>query len=322
MPRPQPPAIRTSAFERIFGARSADILARLDERWRAEAAAHWASAHEEWRALEGKLAALRAREPALDRDELLEMAFTIESLDGIAAAEDTLAALVERFPEWGLARFHLARARADADFEQAERDFVRAVELDIRLFPHALEWVEDYHRPDGEPGRAARVFGELEARWDRVVEQANAERESCTTAERYLPHGLDEGAVGVLQSLFAARPEVYGVWLMQKEVRYFPDSPPYVFVFDIDYMHDAVNVKQDRWLENVLDDIARIAPGMTAFGVVLDETSEWPQVIAPFAPVYRSEKQKPGRWRRALGLVSSVLLLVVVAAVVIHSLVR
>ncbi len=314
----QPPD--TSALNAILSSEEPILMKDFDATWQRDAAQNWAAAHEQWEAARSRLKELRTQETPLTRNEELELVNTIESVEGMERARPAYAAMAQRFPDWSVVQWNHARAQYDVDYPAAEAAFVKAVELDLDLAPHAYSWIHGHYEALGQAETAEDVIGALYTQWKEIADQAADERDRLSVDDTYAEHQLSDNRLRALEELFAKHKEIYKVWILRKEVIHRPESPPYLFAFDVDALHNNMNLSEQTWIERILAEIGEQEPEMETFALVLgSNVPQWRQLTDVHAPVYES-KRKPSKVKDGFRMVFSILALIVFVAWVVFTL--
>ncbi len=308
------------ALDAIFDAGQRQrLLDDLDQRWQTSTDAEWRARHEQYVEAEAELADLDARRDALDEPGLLRLARLEEALSSQDAARATIASLVERFPDSAAGLFQLGRLELAHDGDAAERAFLGCVERDPEWIPEVMPWVQ--HRFE-EHGRAIEgsAFSPHVERYQQLVEQANAERESVSASDALELPGLSDEERARLVAFLERHPEITAFDLLEKPARFFANHRVFVMGLSLDVYHDAIGGELEAWMERVPVEISEVLPQPNdVFSVVVRKGSPW---IATFEGIEGARVLTRGvplsrrLWRWARMAYSILGLLVFVALIV------
>ncbi|HEX8209741.1 MAG TPA: M48 family metalloprotease [Longimicrobium sp.] len=219
-----------NAAEAYLGGPAEDALRRMDRAWLEEVRAGWTARHHEMRQAAERLAELEERAESLTPDEAKERAFAVANLRGAEAAVPLFRDLAEAEPADAQIRYMLGQLLLGCDDEEGLRHLETAMAADPGLVHGGCAASHAFLH------RAGRVE-EAEAYWRRLQEHgdlmsaAQEERSAggLTARDVFLPHGLDEEAVGAIEEALRRHRDVASAFLVRKEVKILPEHPLYVF---------------------------------------------------------------------------------------------
>ena len=230
---PVPPTI--TAAEAWFGPGLPVLAAELDTVWAFERQEFWQERHQFLSTQQARLRELAARCEAgetLSPDEAWEYADLTEDHASPADALPLFRSLFDD-AEHGLgARFAAGRILT------AQDDPVGLALLDevMERLPAArasgLVLQQAYHQRRGDKDAARRLQAETLRHADRN-DAAEAERNTLSRTDNFLPHGLgEEELVGLRTSLATFGDQIKRAWLLRKELTQFIEHPLYVLVVE------------------------------------------------------------------------------------------
>jgi hypothetical protein len=103
---------------------------------------------------------------------------------------------------------------------------------DVDAIPAGGSLLRDYFWRKGEKGLAEQWHARCEERVT-VLQGAQAERATVTTADTWLPHALEAGTLEKLVARLREIPALRRVYLVRKQVRYLPEYPLYIVGFRV-----------------------------------------------------------------------------------------
>jgi hypothetical protein len=231
--------------------------------------------HGEYAAADKEMTELAQRVDSLDGKELYRLARLQEDLDGLPAAYDTFGRLAEALPDNAAAQFHWGRAQFEPAFASAETAFYKAMELDIELVPDISKWLKSGYERENRPADFAR-FEPYAARFDELRQRANAERDVVKLEDELVAPQLTDAQRAALHRHVELHPEMRKVYLVEKKTTTFQRHRVFLVVFDVNTMHDNVEIKEERWLARVADSFAMTLPFLNnPFAIIVTKKSTW-----------------------------------------------
>ncbi|MDO7848802.1 M48 family metallopeptidase [Hymenobacter sp. M29] len=270
---PVPPA--TSAAEAWFGPSLPALANELDKTWALGVEGFWKERHRLLSTQQARLRELVARHEAgetLTPAETWELADLTEDHASPAEALPLFRRLFDDKEHELGAKFAVGRILTAQD-DPAGLPLLQEV---MDRLPAArdtgLALQQAYHQRRGDKEAARRLQAEALRHADRS-DAAEAERNTISQADNFLPHGLgEEELAGLRTSLAGLGEHIKRAWLLRKELTQFVEHPLYVLVVE-HKSGRSVAENTSRLLVNKLVE-AVVLPGQ-GFIVPLTKANDW-----------------------------------------------
>jgi len=254
-----PPPAGSSAAERYFGASGDRLASLLDARWRMAVRSAWRAGHEDAVRKAARLEELdrRAADGPVDAALQWERCELTLQLRGEESVEPLLRDLLRAAPEHPFANLALGRLLLDRDDDGGLALVGLAMERHPACRKAAYELLIDYHERHGRREEAERQRRQAWSHGDQLA-VADRERESVSSSDTFIAHGLGPDEAGRIAEHLATFPEIAEAYLAQKEVRHFTDMP--LHVLGVRLRRPWYRYQSARWSASVLRRIVAQVP--------------------------------------------------------------
>jgi len=278
-----------------------ELQSIVTEQWRSSAGDNWQRIHSEHQASNDELERLRTDVDSLNGDDLLRLASLEEHYGDKTAAISLFDRSATAHPDSSAAQYHSGRTLLADDFDKGQRRLMSAARLDDTYLSSVNTLLHHEYTERGLSEELANLEKTIDA-YNSKQQVAQSERNGATLQDSFSALTLADEQRSQLNALLDARPGVLGLYLVEKEVQHYPDSPVYLAGVDLNYYSDDVNVNQDRWLEVFVDELeAQFSDSTTVLGVVLDDDhSAWKERLVNIPGALMHEKQKVSWVRKSL----------------------
>lgn len=228
-PAENPGAKSESAASTFLGPVSQQLAADFDDQWRNRVSHWWQERHVGIAAARGRLSELRGkvRDQGATAEEEWELATTAEALGARDEAIAAFGTVLARNPDHVEAHTALGRLLLLEGNEGGIRHYTEAFNRDSLLTLEACDHISDFLRARGRADEAER-YSDLALKSADQLELAREERKHASDKDQFVPHGLDPAEVARLTKDISRHGDVRKVWLVRKQVEYFPERPFYV----------------------------------------------------------------------------------------------
>lgn len=217
------PAVDGSATE-LLGSNAEAILGDFDKRWRDGVAAEWQKRHEAIRVSRERLGTYQDKDPAnLAEKELQDYATLVDQFESSAAAEPLYRRLLTLNPDNAAANFNLGRRLLDEKDDAGVHMIELAMRLDHNAVKPGCELLYGYLKGLGKESEA-QTYAKRWHEQDELYKKAQQERRYFNTRDRYRCVQLSEEDVRALRVTLRQFPWLGRVYLIEKEMKYFPES--------------------------------------------------------------------------------------------------
>jgi Zn-dependent protease with chaperone function len=222
-----PGSIERSAAEEWLGARLPTLLEHLDESWLERNREAWQQRFEYVKDARGKLSELAAKpNQQLSREERWNLAAWTEEFAPQIDPLPLYLAYAQHAPGDRDADFVIGRILLERDDPKGLAHLERAMEEFRHAFP-ACELACDYFHRIGDKNQADLWRRRAERAID-VADGAQAERDSLSAADTFLPSDLQEAEHRLLRDQLAAFDRVKHAWIAKKQLKHLREHPLYV----------------------------------------------------------------------------------------------
>lgn len=222
-----PAPIAESAAKRLLGDSLAPLAEELDRGWRERIAESWSGRYE--RVQKGRAEVVRLAEKSaqgeLEVQEAWDYAYWTEETEGGEAALPRYRAVLERAPEESAPQFAVGRLLLERGDEAGIAHLERAMQIAPERTAAAHALIGDYLHGVGRGEEAGERYRRSYAAREEDA-AAEEERAALTTADKFLPHGLDEEALEALRAQLREQPRIVKAWLARKALKHRPDADP------------------------------------------------------------------------------------------------
>ena len=218
-----------SAAEFYLGDKLDELTRQMDAQWHEGIAPLWSERYREMEETRAKLEAVeaKAQTEALTDDEQWLRADATEDFGDEARAFELFGQYLQAHPDEARAHFAVGRLLLARDDETGISHLERAATLEHRATLPACGLAESFLLQRNRAAEAA-AWRERGLRYGDKLEHAQAERSSLRPKDALLPHQLSADEIEKLRAHFAAHPLVGEVYLAQKVVTHFPETPLYI----------------------------------------------------------------------------------------------
>jgi Zn-dependent protease with chaperone function len=225
---PQTP--ETSAAQAWLGDLNQKIMQDFDQEWLANNEESWKRRFDYVSKARKGLSEFANTEIAdLSDDDLWNYASWTNEFETAEAAMPLFRAYQQRYPEDPDAAYAIGMTLLEQG-DASCLDQLRLARKSINLIERAANAGYDFLNKQGRKEEA-------EAWWQESIEQnkvfvaARAERASVTAKDTFIPPQIEQELLDQLIANLKSQKKVGKVWLAQKQVEYFPESPVYIIAF-------------------------------------------------------------------------------------------
>jgi hypothetical protein len=275
----QPPAVpvspATSAAEAWFGSSLPALATELDKTWALGVEDFWKERHQLLSAQQQRLRELTARHDAgetLSAEEAWEHADLTEDHASPAEALPLFHRLFDDKENELGAKFAVGRILTLQDDPAGLALLEEVMERLPAARATGLLLQQGYHQRRGDKEAARRLQAETLRHADRS-DAAEAERNSISRADNFLPHWLSEAEVADLRTSLAGLGEhIKRAWLLRKELTQFVEHPLYVLVVEHKSGRSVSENTSALLINKVVETVT--LPGQ-GFIVPLNKANDW-----------------------------------------------
>ncbi len=214
--RLKPPT--ASAGDVYAGQTLPELLASIDESWRAFVEPGWRARHDEAQELRQQL-------DSLAPDERDERAFLTARLDGAAAAEPLFAAILRENPDHASAHYWVGRAQVERGDERGLLALERAIALDVHATPDATDSAVPF-LIDAERSQEVDEWRERNGQYLFRIAVAEQERAQIRETDKVEPHGLGDEIAQQVAATLRRTKAIKRAYLVRKRLADFQDEAP------------------------------------------------------------------------------------------------
>lgn len=207
----------------------ADLIGMRNKTWVERVRPQWEQRYQFVREAEKSLAELtkKAELEPLTVEELWERANYTVGTKGFEPAIPLLQSVLQQQSDHAAANYTLGEALLAQDDESGIKHVERAMQTDMSAVPAGCQMIYGFLRQK-ERDAEAEKYRERAEEYYFEVEQARIERETITTKDSFKPHNLPTDKLRHLCEQLAAFGRVRAAYLVQKDVKHFPEEPGYV----------------------------------------------------------------------------------------------
>ncbi|HZT41325.1 MAG TPA: M48 family metalloprotease [Chthonomonadaceae bacterium] len=224
-----PAPVEETAAEYFLGGAVERLWQTLDQVWRQDVTPVWKERHRYVQTAQRQLQALeeKAQTQPLTEEEAWKRAEWTAEFKGNAAALPLLQKMLAAKPEDPKLRF----AYGSLLLEEGDAAGIAHIEQAMQREPDSvLPGCRAVYAFLMQQGRAeeANQYRQRFEQHTQLEALAEAERSHVSVGDRFLPHGLPTEKVAALAEQLACYLEVAAVYLVRKELQYFPNKPFFV----------------------------------------------------------------------------------------------
>jgi Zn-dependent protease with chaperone function len=207
----------------------ADLIGMRNRTWVERVRPQWEQRYQFVREAEKSLVELasKAQSQPLTVEEMWERARLTVGTKGYEPAIPLLRSVLQQQSDHAAANYTLGEALLSQDDEEGIKHIERAMEKDISSVPAGCELIY-FSLKRKEKAEEAEKYRKRAENYFSDVERARAERETVSTKDSFKPHNLPTDKLRHLCEQLAAFGRVRVAYLVQKDVKHFPDEPGYV----------------------------------------------------------------------------------------------
>ncbi len=210
------------------------IEADINGRWRNSVLSIWRDRHRRISAIAGlantaeQIPSSASQDPA----ELWTQTRRILDVQGLDAAEPSLRRMLKLSPDHVGATFALGQLRLSQGHEDGEDLLLHVLSLQTAEWTQPAGDVLEHHfSQTGRPGELKRVRRQLDD-FERARIAADKERTDIRRGDVFVVHGLTAAEMKRMQSALLKQEDCLVAWLVQKEMRHFPEERLFVVCVD------------------------------------------------------------------------------------------
>jgi hypothetical protein len=227
---PLPHAKPASSYYLGDSSEFADILS---QRWYDSEAENWDIGYQHAQDSRNKLKELHAKPTAgLSFDDAFTKAVLTEQYQDSSSALGVYKEINELFEANSMVLFAIGRILLEQKNEEGIPWLEQAMQLDEHLIMDGSAMIYDYLVEDGKHQQASAYYDRIQNR-QQFLEQAEEERSYIGADSVFLPHGLDDQELSHIQQQLQHFHEIKEAYLVQKEVRHFPEKPVFVLGYRV-----------------------------------------------------------------------------------------
>lgn len=249
-----------NAAQFYLGKLAVDLTKKFDNEWQREVSEAWKAQHKYFGDVEKRVAELneKSQTETLTDNELYELADLTASKHDAKSAVPILKELLERSPDFAWAHYSLGVTLLDEDDECGIEMLEKAQKLDPSLAIPALERIYAFLFTKNRDEEAAEYLKRIEEFYD-VAGKAQKERETVTDQDQLKTHGLSAEIVEKVKTLVSYHDEITAAYLVEKDVRYFPEQPCYVLGIKIkkQWFKSSSAIKDEDLIEAVANQVGQ-----------------------------------------------------------------
>lgn len=226
--------VKRSAAQSLFGDRLPEVCAHHDLEWTKEIAPIWEQNFEIFQELKKELAELEAKQEKgeLKDEELVVLAGQTARLKDFKTAKPIFLHALEKNPQDA----ELQQTYGEWLLDEKDPDCQKHLEIAMKLErSRTFEccrllygWMASHNRVD-----EADSYAETIVDWSDDYQGFEKERSGIFADDTFKEHSLAEAQIAALRETLQNFPEIKKVYLVEKNVKYFPERKLFVFVFEL-----------------------------------------------------------------------------------------
>ena len=207
----------------------ADLIGMRNRTWVERVRPQWDERYQFVREAEKSLVELakKAESQPLTVDEMWERARFMLGTKGYEPAVPLLRDVLQQQSGHAAANYTLGEALLALQDEVGIKHVEQAMQTDMSAVPAGCQMIYGFLTQKGRDADAEK-YRERAQQYYFEVEQAQSERNNISSADNFKPHNLPEDKLRHLREQLAAFGRVRVAYLVQKDVKHFPDEPGYV----------------------------------------------------------------------------------------------
>lgn len=228
-PLPLPPPVTEIASTFYLGPLISRIVAPMDAKWRQNIADAWVQTHQEAQRQQQTLEDLEAKvaEGKISLAEAWQRAALTADLHGDQEGLPLVQEFLRAKPDHAQANFVLGKMLLERKDARGLPYIKKAMETTPEAVGAGCETISWFLRGQGRTAEAAS-YRERGRRHERDWEGSQAERAGVAVTDKFLYHGLPAEETAKFREQMSSFPQVWRVYLVRKQVKFFPERPLYV----------------------------------------------------------------------------------------------
>lgn len=224
-----PPENKETAAEVFLGPAVDEYIAHFESDWDENIASQWEARRSAIQESLKRLDELKERANAedLSPEELLEQAALLENHGDPDGCRTLIESGLEKHPENVLLKFNYGCLLLSKNDEEGLTILDKIISGEPTFRVAASEAAFEYLNAKGRADEAAVFARHLEDHQENV-QKANEERQSAYADANYLPHELPDETVALVPQKLRYYEEILSMYLVKKDVEYFPEVPFHV----------------------------------------------------------------------------------------------
>ncbi|MCL1474720.1 M48 family metallopeptidase [Argonema antarcticum] len=226
---PLPAPVKISAAQELLGDTLNKLNAYFDRTWQQEMSTHWRQKYAYIQEVQKKLEALetKAQTQALSPEEAWERAGWTVEIKGESAAIPLLREVLITEPDRSEASYTLGSIL----LRQNDPDGINYIEEAMKKDPeYVLEGCDliYYFLMQQEKVEEAKAYQKRSEAHYNLILLAQQERSNLSEKDKFIHHNLPQATVDRLRQQLSGYPQIKEVYLVRKDLKYFPEKPFYI----------------------------------------------------------------------------------------------
>ncbi len=232
-----------------------DSLRQFDADWYKDIEGEWKKRFTEVQKMKKELSALieKSKTTALSEAEFVDRAYLIDQTESRQEALKVIDELLQRYPDNALANYRMGELLIEKGSDKGVEHLKKAMQIDPSLSSASLEKITWYHESKGEYDHVERDLENFDCSAEKD-QQDYLERNNIIEKDVFKPHGLAADIVadlcGQLKPFEKRLKEVY---LVQKELKTYPQKPMYVLVFSSKV--NGIHLSKESFNQKLLNEL-------------------------------------------------------------------
>lgn len=207
----------------------ADLIGMRNRTWVERVRPQWEQRYQFVREAEKSLSELaqKAESQSLTIEEMWERARFTAGTKGYEPAIPILRELLQQQSDHAAANYTLGEALLAQQDDAGIKNIEHAMLIDMSAVPAGCQLIYGFLTQKGRADEAEK-YRQRAQQYYFEAEQARIERQNINAKDQFKPHNLPADKLRHLREQLAAFSRVRVAYLVQKEVKHFPDDPGYV----------------------------------------------------------------------------------------------
>ncbi|MEH2084181.1 MAG: M48 family metalloprotease [Nostoc sp.] len=241
--------IEISAAQKILGNRLENFITHFSQAWREEIATPWRQKYVDFQESIATLKDLnqKAKTQQLTLDEASQRAFLTFEFDGEEAVIPLLQEIIHRDAHHTSANYLLGQILLNKQDKTGIEYIERAIEQDSSIVIEGCQTICYFLQKQGKI-HEAKSYQERAENYHELILKAQQERSNVRENDKFESHNISDTELNKLRQQLSHYPHIITVYLVQKNLQYFPDKPLYILAVKREFSwlegsHEADNSK-------------------------------------------------------------------------------